>query len=187
MILDFNTTIDLTVYVVKRVYQSNFGITIVFELKKIFQVISHKLYWLKMGKHDWCRSRNCITVHHVYRFDIPTIESALRHGRSRMLKVSITLMLGLYNQRFDVDTSNFQSNSDESKIVVIRTAFPHLGAGWVYYEPRRDGASACRDHSCIDIHTSINSLSSNYRGSHGHTTIWMSHLQLLHCSPGSDI
>ena len=170
-----------------RIYQSNFGITTVFELGKNLPGDKPQAILAEDGKTRLMSFQELYYCTPCVPVDFPTIEIVLRHCRSGRLKVSITQMPGLYNQRFDVNTSNFQSNSGESKTVVIRAAFPHLGAGLVYYEPRRDGASACRDHSCIDIHTSINSSSSNYRGSHGHTTICMSHLQLLHCSPGSDI
>jgi len=121
--------------------------------------------------------------------DFLSIKKALRCCPQKMKQNSITIMPGIYHQRFDLNTTSFKNNSSDSKTVIIRAAFPHLGAVLVHYESNADEFdSPIHDQSCINIYSESESgIWRNSRLAQGHVTIRLCYLQILHSSPGSDI
>ena len=98
-------------------------------------------------------------------------------------------MPGIHSQRFDLDISNFEYDSVDSKTVIIRAAFPQLGAGLVFYETNENTSisnSNFQDQSCINIYSkSSTGLSETFPQKN--VKICLSNLQIFHCTPGSDI
>jgi len=112
--------------------------------------------------------------------DFPTVGSALKRCPCQMSQNLITLMPGTYSQRFDLDTNNFRNNQVGAKTVVIRAAFPHLGAGLIHCDNYQN-------QSCVNIYTSHESGSEISVDPLTQMTICLVNLQILHSTSGVDI
>lgn len=118
--------------------------------------------------------------------DFATVQEALRHcprtlepsnrtktpGEEASESASVVVMPGVYEEEIRVDF-------EACEAVTIRAAFPAIGATIV--SPRGCKAQA-KDQPCVLVSKCGNTLGGSQRG-----VVRLSHLRILHSSPGSDI